>query len=242
MLFAHDTVASLRAAVDLVNTGEEPDTLTTVAQLDAWYAEHGYTGRHDGDEAELAALRALRPALRELLTTDRDRAAELVNAMLAEARALPQLVRHDGLDWHIHAAPADAPLDRRVVVETAMAMVDVIRADELSRLSVCADDRCNGLVLDLSRNRSRRFCSTTCANRNAVAAYRARKATPGWETAASSSTVRSAVGTTSSRASGIGSPLTIESPYVPAASRSSARSSAASCALKSSARPASNSS
>jgi len=83
-------------------------------------------------------------------------------------------VRHDGLDWHIHATPADAPLDRRVVVESAMAMVDLIRADELSRLSVCADDRCNGLVLDLSRNRSRRFCTTTCANRNAVAAYRAR--------------------------------------------------------------------
>ena len=174
MLFAHDTVASLRAAVDLVNTAEEPDTLTTVAELEAWYAEHRYTGRRDGDEAELAALRALRPILRELLTADRDRAAELVNAMLAEADALPQLVRHDGLDWHIHAVPRDAPLDRRVVVETAMATVDVIRTDELSRLSLCADDRCSGLVLDLSRNRSRRFCSTICANRNAVAAYRAR--------------------------------------------------------------------
>jgi predicted RNA-binding Zn ribbon-like protein len=174
MSFADDTVASLRAAVDLVNTAEEPDTLTTVAELDAWYAEHGYTGRRDGDEAELAALRALRPVLRELLTTDRDRAAELVNAMLAESDALPQLVRHDGLDWHIHAVPPDAPLDRRVVVETAMAMVDVVRTDELSRLSLCADDRCGGLVLDLSRNRSRRYCSTSCANRNAVAAYRAR--------------------------------------------------------------------
>jgi len=174
MLFAHDTVASLRAAVDLVNTGEEPDTLTSVAELDSWRSKHGYTGRHDRDEAELAALRALRPVLRELLTTDRDRAAELVNAMLAEGGALPQLVRHDHLDWHIHAVPADAPFDRRVAVESAMAMVDVIRADELSRLSVCADDRCGGLVLDLSRNRSRRFCSTTCANRNAVAAYRAR--------------------------------------------------------------------
>ena len=174
MPFAHDTVGSLRAAVDLVNSGEEPDTLTTVLHVDAWYAEHRYTGRRDGDEAELASLRALRPVLRDLLTADRDRAAELVNAMLADAGALPRLVRHDGLDWHIHAVPSDAPLDRRVVVETAMAMVDVIRADELSRLSVCADERCGGLVLDLSRNRSRRFCSTTCTNRNAVAAYRAR--------------------------------------------------------------------
>jgi predicted RNA-binding Zn ribbon-like protein len=41
---------------------------------------------------------------------------------------------------------------------------------------VCADDDCEGVVLDLSRNRSRRFCSTTCGNRNAVAAYRARQA------------------------------------------------------------------
>jgi predicted RNA-binding Zn ribbon-like protein len=174
VVFAHDTVASLRSAVDLVNSGEEPDTLTEVAHVAAWFAAHGYSGRRDGDEAELAALRALRPVLRDLLTTDRDRAAALVNAMLADAGAVPQLVRHDALDWHIHAVPVDAPLHRRVVVETAMAMVDVIRTDELSRLSVCADDRCGGLVLDLSRNRSRRYCSTACANRNAVAAYRAR--------------------------------------------------------------------
>jgi predicted RNA-binding Zn ribbon-like protein len=175
VLFAHDTEASLRAAVSLVNSAEDPDTLTEIAELDAWYGEHGYTGRRDGDTAELGAMRALRPALRELLLAERDHAAELTNALLADAQAVPQLRRHDGLDWHIHAVPADAPLPRRVAVETAMAMVDLIRSDELSRLSVCADDRCEGLVLDLSRNRSRRYCSTVCANRNAVAAYRARE-------------------------------------------------------------------
>ena len=174
MLFAYDTECSLRSAVSLVNSAEEPDTLTELAQLDAWYVEHEFTGRRDHDAAELASVRELRPVLRELLTVDRDRAAELVNAHLAEARALPQLRRHDGLDWHIHAVPSDAPLARRVLVETVMAMVDLIRSDELSRLSVCADARCEGLLLDLSRNRSRRYCSTTCANRNAVAAYRAR--------------------------------------------------------------------
>ena len=174
MLFAYDTEASLRAAVALVNSASKPDTLTEIGHLDAWYAENGFTGRRDGDAAELEALRALRPVLRELLTVGRDDAAALVNTLLADAHALPQLRRHDGLDWHIHAVPADAPLERRVAVEVAMAMVDVIRADELSRLSVCADARCDGLVPDLSRNRSRRFCSTTCANRNAVAAYRAR--------------------------------------------------------------------
>jgi predicted RNA-binding Zn ribbon-like protein len=172
--FAHDTEAALQSAVALVNSAEEPDTLTTVAEVDAWYAAYRYTGRRDGDAAELASLRALRPVLRDLLTTHRDRAAGLVNAMLAEGGALPQLVRHGDEDWHLHAVPAEAPLARRVLVETAMAMIDVIRADELSRLSVCADRTCRGLVLDLTRNRSRRFCDTACANRNAVAAYRAR--------------------------------------------------------------------
>ena len=147
---------------------------TRVDALDEFYAEFEYTGRRDGDDAELAAVRALRPALRELLTSDRDRAVELVNEMLAEAGALPQLVRHDRWDWHLHAVEPEAPLATRIIVETAMAMVDVIRADELSRLGVCADEGCEGIVLDLSRNRSRRFCSTACGNRNAVAAYRAR--------------------------------------------------------------------
>ena len=175
MLFAYDTECSLRSAVALVNSAEEPDTLTSVEQLDSWFDEHRFTGRHDSDDAELESVRALRPVLRELLTAGRDRAAELVNELLADAQAVPQLRRHDGLDWHIHAVASDAPLARRVAVEVAMAMIDLIRMDELSRLAVCADDRCDGLVLDLSRNRSRRYCSTTCANRNAVAAYRARR-------------------------------------------------------------------
>ena len=174
MRFAHDTVVSLQAAVTLANTAEPPDTLDTIDALDEFYAEFEYTGRRDGDDAELAAVRALRPALRELLTSDRDRAVELVNEMLARARALPQLVRHDRWDWHLHAVEPEAPLATRIIVETAMAMVDVIRVDELSRLGVCADEGCEGIVLDLSRNRSRRFCSTACGNRNAVAAYRAR--------------------------------------------------------------------
>lgn len=176
MVFADDTEMSLQAAVALANSALPPDTLTTVEDLDQWFAEFSYTGRRDRDQAELDELRALRPALRELLTSDRDGAVALVNTMLADAEALPQLVRHEPFDWHLHAVARDAPLATRVVVETAMAMIDMIRSDEMSRLGVCADDDCAGIVLDLSRNRSRRFCSTACGNRNAVAAYRARQA------------------------------------------------------------------
>ncbi|MCP3802341.1 CGNR zinc finger domain-containing protein [Allokutzneria sp. A3M-2-11 16] len=175
MRFTDDTASSLVAAVALVNSAEEPDTLTSLDQLDAFFAEHGYSGSRSRDADELAAVRALRAPLRALLVSDRDTAAEIVNRMLAEHHALPQLVRHDGLDYHLHAVDAERPFAERIAVETAMAMVDLIRADEMSRLSLCDSDVCEGLVLDLSRNRSRRYCSTTCGNRLAVAAYRARR-------------------------------------------------------------------
>lgn len=163
------------AAVELANSGSDPDTLTTVEDLDRFFDRHAYTGSHARTRAELDAVRALRAPLRALFTGTRDQAVGTVNRMLADAVAVPQLVRHGDVDWHVHAVGPDAPLDTRVVVETAMAMIDVIRADEMSRFSVCADAHCEDVVLDLSRNRSRRFCSTACGNRNAVAAYRSRQ-------------------------------------------------------------------
>lgn len=175
MIFAHDTEESLVAAVELVNSAEEPDTMTEIDQLAAFFANHVYTGVHTGDAAELAAVRALRAPLRRMLTSDRDTTTRLVNETLATHRAVPQLVRHGDVDYHIHAVPPEAPFPVRIAVETAMALIDLIRADELSRLSLCTDSACEGIVLDLSRNRSRRYCSTACGNRNAVAAYRARK-------------------------------------------------------------------
>jgi predicted RNA-binding Zn ribbon-like protein len=149
--------------------------MTTQDELDEFFAAHDYTGSRTHDAAELAAVRALRAPLRRLLTSDRDEAVRIVNEILAERHAVPALVRHDGWDYHLHAIDAGAPLADRIAVETAMAMIDLIRAGELSRLAVCAEPSCAGIVLDLSRNRSRRFCSTACGNRVAVAAYRARR-------------------------------------------------------------------
>lgn len=177
MVFAHDVEVGLQAAAALVNSAVPPDTLTSVAELDAFFDRFDYTGRHDRTSAELDEVRALRGPLRTLLTSDRDGAVDLVNGILAEAQAVPRLVRHTAYDWHIHATSPEDPLARRIAVETAMAMIDVIRDDELSRLGICADDECDGIVLDLSRNRSKRYCSTACTNRNAVAAYRARRST-----------------------------------------------------------------
>jgi predicted RNA-binding Zn ribbon-like protein len=181
VLFAYDTVMNLLGSVALVNTGfsnpMDVDRLATPEALDLFLAEHAYSYIPKATPALVAEIRALRQPMHDLFTSSRDDAVEVINRWLADAEAVPRLVRHDQLDWHIHAERPGATLATQILVETAMGMIDVVRADEMGRLSVCEDDACEGIVLDLSKNRSRRYCSTACGNRAAVAAYRARRAT-----------------------------------------------------------------
>jgi predicted RNA-binding Zn ribbon-like protein len=118
----------------------------------------------------------LRPRLRKVWTADKDDAVVAVNRLLAEAHAQPQLVKHDDWDYHLHATTPEAPLATRMAVEAAMALVDVIRSDEMARLRECEGTDCKDVLIDLSKNRSRRYCDGGCGNRANVAAYRARKA------------------------------------------------------------------
>jgi len=176
--FAPDTEVALRSVVNLINTaanGEEQ--LATPADLDRFLRTEGFTGSRTRDAAELASVHRLRRQLAELWQASEGAAVETVNRLLRDARALPQLVRHDDWDWHLHATPPEAPLADRMSTEAAMALVDVIRNKEMGRMLMCAAEDCDAVVLDLSRNRSKRYCDTgNCANRAHVAAYRARKA------------------------------------------------------------------
>lgn len=175
MPFTHDTEVSLVAAADLVNTaGRGEERLPDPEALAEFVAAHRFTGRHEGTPAELRAVRALRPRLRRLWEVDEDELVELVNTLLRESNALPQLVRHDEWPYHLHATPPEAPLAARMAVEAAMAMIDVVREGELRRLRTCEFPGCDNVLVDLSKNRSRRFCDAGCGNRAAVNAYRAR--------------------------------------------------------------------
>lgn len=181
-MFIRDTEISLRAATALVNTlpeidGEGVDRLSTLEDLAAFVQEFPYTGSVRRDDVELAELRAARSRLRTLWTGDRVAAVPIVNAMLREGKALPQLVIHDDYDWHIHATDDAAPLATRITVEVAMAFVDVIRSDEFDRVRVCSADDCEAVYIDYSKNGSKRYCDTgNCGNRMNVIAYRRRKA------------------------------------------------------------------
>jgi predicted RNA-binding Zn ribbon-like protein len=173
-MFANDTEHGLLFTAVLVNT-MDGEALPDTAALDALAREWGWTGRRERTHAELEAVRALRPKLRRFWELDEDGIVRLANGLLREGGALPQLVKHDEWGYHIHATPSEAPLATRMSVESAMAFVDLVRSGELARLRTCEFEGCDNVVIDLSKNHSKRFCDSGCGNRAAVAAYRARQ-------------------------------------------------------------------
>ena len=180
MQFAHDTEEALEFAVELGNTDSAAsrsgtDEIATLEQLADFLAGYPFSGRIDGDERERQDVLRARDQVRFVWSLERDAAVVQVNKMLADAHALPYLARHDGSDWHMHATTPDAPLGERMRVEAALALTDVIRMDEMQRLRICGADDCAGLILDLSRNGSKRFCSARCGSRMNMIAFRKRK-------------------------------------------------------------------
>ena len=127
---ANNPARSAAAATDatspdpaLVNTAEE-GTLESVADLDAFVAHWGWTGSRRHDRGELRAVQALRPRLREVWNVDKDGAVEIVNALLREARALPQLMKHDRWDYHLHATRPDQAHSGGKIVDTSEMLGD----------------------------------------------------------------------------------------------------------------------
>jgi len=178
MLFTGDTEGALAEAAGLVNTRRDGvDQLATVAGLDAFLEVVPMSGERLGTVAELEAVREIRERLRAVWSAaDRAEAAGLVNAILRDTASTPYLTKHDALDWHLHMTEQDAPLADRIGAESAMGLLDLIRTDNLGRLKTCAAPDCEAVLVDLSRNSSKRYCDTgNCGNRANVAAYRARR-------------------------------------------------------------------
>jgi predicted RNA-binding Zn ribbon-like protein len=184
MLFTHDTELTLRAACGLINTDRmDVEQLGDAAALDAFLDSWGYTGRRDHDAAELASIHRLRERLGKIWerADDEVQTVEQVNALLRDTNASPWLTRHpEQPEWHLHLASVHDPLWQRMGAEFAMSLADLIRIGELRRLKICAAPDCEAALVDLSRNRSGKFCDTgNCGNRQHVAAYRERRAQGG---------------------------------------------------------------
>ena len=101
-------------------------------------------------------------------------AAERLNRLLANHPAQPHLAKEQGR-WRLHHHPVDValvPMWTSICVE---ALARMIGAGFAERLGTCDDVECGRVFFDLSKNASRRFCSTTCQNRLKAAAFRRRQ-------------------------------------------------------------------
>ena len=72
--------------------------------------------------------------------------------------------------WRLHHHPVDADLVPMWTSICAEGLARMIGAGHADRLGTCAGPECDRVFVDLSKNASRRFCSTTCQNRVKAAA------------------------------------------------------------------------
>ncbi|MGI5483793.1 CGNR zinc finger domain-containing protein [Streptomyces lavendofoliae] len=180
MLIPHDTRIALDTVVDLMNTAPEGgrgDALGDVAALYAFVRSHEISGVGELGERDLRAVRDVRDRFADVFgAPDARTAAELINRLVAAAGTTPQLTDHDGYDWHVHYFAPGASVADHLAADCGMALAFIVVAGEQDRLRRCEAPDCGRAFVDLSRNRSRRYCdSRTCGNRLHVAAYRARR-------------------------------------------------------------------
>lgn len=181
MLFTPDTQDNIAFLVALANTHPTAsrsgaDELSTPDELGTLLDEHGYTGRIDHDGSELAEVLRVRDEVRAMWSLPLDAQVDEINRWLREVEALPFLVRHDRFDWHFHTTRPEAPLGDRIRAEGALALAEIVRYGQQERMRVCAAEDCTGLLVDQSRNGSRRFCSVRCGNRVNQQGFRERLA------------------------------------------------------------------
>ncbi|MEU3254977.1 CGNR zinc finger domain-containing protein [Streptomyces sp. NPDC006997] len=181
MLITHDTRCALDTVVDLVNTSPEddatPDALSDVVALEEFVRTHEVSDVGVLSELDLSDVREIRGRFAGIFAAPDSRtAAKMINELVAAAGTTPRLTDHDGYDWHVHYFAPGASVADHLAADCGMALAFFVVAGERERLRRCEAPDCRRAFVDLSRNRSRRYCdSRTCGNRLHVAAYRARR-------------------------------------------------------------------
>lgn len=173
------------ALVNVVTPGERqgrayaPPTGTALSGALGAALRQGYRGAGEpaaGVCGELVALGATaRPVFAAVEAGDLDGAAALANGLLETYAPTPILARHDGEPWHLHfhGPPRRDPSEWGGGV--AVALATVLGSAYADRLGICAAPACDRVFVDVSRNGTRRFCTTGCQNRVKAAAHRARQ-------------------------------------------------------------------
>lgn len=171
----HGIIAALELVNALTSSGadlqEAKPAIREMLSVDpSWAAK-----LRDRDVPGFVALaHSLRPIFEDLDDRDVDAAASRLNALLAKHSAHPHLAKEDGR-WRLHHHPADTTLVPMYTAICAEALARMIGAGHAERFGVCQAPDCDRVYFDVSRNASRRFCSTTCQNRVKAGTFRRRQ-------------------------------------------------------------------
>jgi len=168
-------------AVRLVNTAglghEGGDLLTSMDGLHALVSDREHLN-HGMTRADLDTLLMLRDEFRGFFVSCSQEhgpeAAARLNELLIQYPVHPQLSGHDGQAWHVHYTESGSMSDK-YAAGAAMGLAVRLAELGLDRFGVCQAAPCQGVFVDTSVNRTRRYCSDRCASRANVTAYRARK-------------------------------------------------------------------
>ncbi len=170
----------VRLALDLASFGA--GTLGPAELLDRqrrMLTDHDYPATlAEVPARDLARLARLGRQLGEVLGTDGGEPFVAGLAALLDAQhCRPRLTMHDGAaSPHLHFARDGAPLSVWIATMAVSGLVLHVCRYGRSRLRRCAASGCGRWYVDESRNASRRYCSSACASRTTVAAYRSRNA------------------------------------------------------------------
>ena len=181
----HDTSCALATVVDLVNTAPEiagHEALADLAAVEALVARREISEADSLCDDDLAAdAAAAAPGCTAVFAArpTTPRPSGWSTPWSPTRRTTPRLTDHDGWPLHIHYFAPGARLAEHLAADCGMALAFVIAAGERAPAGDSAPRRtAPGCFVDLSRNRSKRYCdSRTCGNRLHVAAYRARQKT-----------------------------------------------------------------
>lgn len=166
---------ALGMAVDLVN-GLRAAPAADRPKLPELLAAHQYLVDVPWTALADAELWTWAARLAEVFAaTEIEVAAALINELLADAEITPHLTTHSGKPWHLHYSRPSAGVLARARATTAFALATLVSEYGMERHGLCAAAGCSRVYADTSRNASRRYCSSACANRSAVAAHRARR-------------------------------------------------------------------
>lgn len=166
--YGHDGVHLL---VDLLN--HRPDTVDDLVHS---CRQAGLVVDMPVSERDLAATLELLDAWWQIIDANQEQQrAQLLNRLLAEAATHPRLTDHDGDGWHLHYRDDDVSLEQLARAITAVGAALHLARRGMDRLGRCASPECPSVYADTSRTGRQRYCSTRCANRDAVRRHRDRR-------------------------------------------------------------------